>query len=334
MDLRQTRLEVILEAASPIAQSEGTDGNHSSHMARKIAQRDGTVVRVPIVTADALRHKMREALTYALLDAAGLLEGQGPQLTESALRLLFNGGMLTGRGSATAVKLSDFRDLMRTLPSLALFGGCANNHLVAGQLAVQDGQLVCEETWHLLPEWVRTWCAEHGRKPASFRAYLDEEMRVRDDPTRRRATQRLLSGEAADHTQRELEASERAHAEDNAIAREATKSTMLPRTCEVIASGSLFYWSVTARTYDALEEDTFKTAVAAFLAAGQVGGRGGTGHGYVRPLEGRLTELARPAATAETMTLDVGGGGVGKVFRAHVTEHRDAIRRVLATVDA
>jgi CRISPR/Cas system CSM-associated protein Csm3 (group 7 of RAMP superfamily) len=333
MELRQTRLDVILEATTPIAQAEGTDGNHSSHMARKIVQPDGTVVRVPTVTADAMRHKMREALTYALLDAAGMLEGKGPELTESALRLLFNGGMLTGRGSATAVKLTEFKDIMRKLPSLALFGGCANNHLVAGQLRVQDAQLVCAETWHLTPPWVQQWCKDHNRAPASFRAYLDEEMRVRDDPTRRRATQRLLSGEAADHTQRQLEASERAHDDDNAIAREATKSTMLPRTCEVIAPGALFYWSVIATTYDALEEDTFRTAVASFLAAGQVGGKGGTGHGYVRPLAGQLTELARPSATAETVDL-AAVGQVGKIFKAHVTENRDAIRKVLAAVDA
>lgn len=333
MDLRQTRLDVVLEASTPIAQAEGVDGNHSSHMARKIALPDGSVVRVPIVTADAMRHKMREALTYALLDAAGMLEGDGPSLSESALRLLFNGGMLTGRGSATAVKLTEFRDIMRKLPSLALFGGCANNHLIAGQLRVQDAQLICEETWHLLPTWVQRWCEERGHKPRSFRAYLDEEMRVRDDPTRRRATQRLLSSEAADHTQRMLDASEAAHAEDNAIAREATKSTMLPRTCEVIAPGALFYWSAIATTYDALEEDTFRTAVAAFLAAGQVGGKGGTGHGYVRPLTGALAELARPSATAETTDLAT-LGRVGDVFRAHVTEHREAIRKVLATVDA
>lgn len=335
MELRQTRLDVILEAETPIAQSEGTEGNHSLAMARKIMLPDGSVVRVPIITADAMRHQMRSAVAHAMLDSAGMLEGEGPKLTESALRLVFNGGMLTGRGNANAVKLADYRDLMRKLPSLALFGGCANNHLVAGQLRVQDAQLACEETWHLLPPAVRTWLEEHrgmrGDRP-SFRSLLDVEQRVRDDSTRRKATQKLLDPVALDHTQRQLEASERAHADDDAIAREANKSTMLPRTCEVIAPGACFYWSVTATTYDALEEDTFKVSVAAFLANATVGGRGGSGHGRLRPLVGWTTPLARPSA-AESMELDA-VGKVGNIFRAHCQEHAAAIKQALAVVDA
>jgi hypothetical protein len=332
--MEQLRYEIILEAESPIAHSAGTLGNASVAMTRKIRRPDGSFVSVPIVTADTLRHKLREAVTYALLDAAGLLADGGPQLSAAALRLLFNGGMLTGRGDASSVKLDEFRRMMTALPSLALFGGCANNHLIPGQLAVGDALLLCEESKHRAPAWTLAWCAKHGIALDTHRRHLDEELRVRMDATLIPEKRRLLSAEARDGVERRLVASERAHDEDDAPAREATKSAMLPRTTEVIVPGSLFTWDVTATLYSALDRDTFDTAVAAFLANARVGGKAGTGHGRVRALAANMVPLARPSEKSAALDLAGLGSHCGQVFRAHVAEHKDALKDLLRTVDA
>lgn len=332
--MEQVRYEVILQAESPIAHAEGTIGNVSVAMTRSVRQPDGSFQRVPIVTADAMRHQLREAVTYALLDAAGLLTAEGPKLSAAALRLLFNGGMLTGRGNANAVKLNEWRDMMNALPSLALFGGCANNHMIPGQLFVGDAVLICEETRHLLPPWALAYCAEHGIALASFRQHVDEEMRVRFDPTLRPDKRRLLNEGERDAAERRLVGSESAHAEDDAAAREATKSTMLPRTAEVIVPGSLFAWDVTATVYSDLDRDTLHVALAAFLANARVGGKSGTGHGRMRALAGNRVALARPREAAESVDLSALASKIGDVFRAHVKDHAERLRAVLAGVDA
>ena len=334
MKLEQVRYEILVEAVTPIAHAEGTMGNHSLAMARKIRQRDGSFVRVPIITGDTMRHKLREAVTYVLLDAAGLLTGEGPQLTASALRLLFNGGMLTGKGSGSAVKLTEWRDMMRALPSLGLFGGCVNSHLIPGQMSVSDALLVCTETEHMIPAWVVDYCKAEGATLQTFRAHMDEEQRVRMDSTREPQKVRLLSAGERDAVERRQIASELAHDENDAVAKEVTKSSMLPRTREVVAPGSLFYWDVTATVYDALERDMFDTAVAAFLANAVVGGGSNTGHGRLRGVVGNEVKLARPSEASEAMDLSALSARKGDVFRAHVREHAATMRKVLSEVDA
>ena len=328
--MEQIRYQIVLEAETPIAHAEGNIGNMSVAMARSIRQPDGSFVRVPILTGDALRHQLREAVTYALLDAAGLLAGDGPALSAAALRLLFNGGMLTGRGNANAVKLEEWRDMMSSLPSLRLFGGCANNHMIPGQLSVSDAVLICEESKHLVPAWMLD-----GVTLASYRSHVDLETRVRFDPTLKLDKRRLLSGDERDEIERKLIASEVAHADDDAVAKEATKSTMMPRTAEVIAAGSLFAWDVTATLYSDLDRDTYHVAIAAFLSNARVGGKSGTGHGRVRAIAGNRVQLARPSEAAEKMDMRaLSRDRVGDVFRAHVKDNAERLRAVLASVDA
>ncbi|MGH8630893.1 MAG: hypothetical protein ACREU7_09045, partial [Burkholderiales bacterium] len=116
--MERKRLEFILEARSPIAHHQETFGNTAVLMRQKVRQPDGSFAAVPIITGDTMRHGLREAGTYCLLDCAGLL---GEALTEQALRLLFAGGMVTGSGSV--VKLDEYREMVDLVPTLALLGG-------------------------------------------------------------------------------------------------------------------------------------------------------------------------------------------------------------------
>lgn len=326
--MKRTRYEVLLRAVQPIAHAEGTIGNATLAMRRKVRTRDGEIVSVPIVTGDTMRHQMREAAAMALLDGLGMLDK--PALTEAATRLIFNGGMLTAKGAGSGVKLSEFRALNALLPTLALFGGCANGQLVPGQLEVSDAVPVSEETLSLVPEWM----VQRSGSITSAREILDEEQRVRFDSMRDPSKVRLLDPGARDAVERKAIAREEAHDSGSDADAMATKSTMLPRTCEVIIPGTLLSWTVTATTYTALEEDTFAVVMGSFLRCPIVGGKRGTGHGRLEPVAGNEIPIARPAELAQSLDLAALSTKRGDIFKAHVRDQADAIRAALAKVAA
>lgn len=325
--MEQTRLEFVLVAEQPIAQHEESIGNSAVLMRRRVRQRDGSFTHVPIVTADAMRHGIREASSFAFLDAAGLLGA--PDLTEAAMRLLFAGGMITG-SAGDAVKLDYYRTMTDLVPPLGLLGGCAGNRMIPGRLWVEDAVLICEESSHTLPPWIAEYLAEQKAQMATERAHVEEVQRVRMDPSLDPGKRRLLAPAAAATTQQRLLDGEVASETGDAVGREDAKSSMMPRWFERVAAGSLFYWAATATTYTDLERDTFMVSIGAFLRDARVGGKRGTGHGKLAVQHGRQVQCARPAEGATALQL----GGVGALFRAHVTERQAAIKEFLAGVVA
>jgi len=327
--MEQLRYEFVLSAQSPIAHHSEVFGNNAVLMDRKIRQRDGSFVRVPIITADTMRHGMREAAAYALLDAAGILNAGG--LGEAALRLLFAGGMVTGRGDAGVISLEQYRRMSDLIPSIALFGGCADNRVIPGRLFVDDAQLVCSETAHALPGWASAWLAEQKTTLDTSRAHVEEVQRVRMDPTLDPGKRKLLSGGAEVEVVRRLTASEEGHVSGSAVTIEDSKSSMMPRRFETLVQGSFLYWSVHATCYSELDRDTFHVALASFLANAQVGGKRGTGHGRLRVETARDVAVRRPAE--QTNVLDL-GKKMGTTFLDHVRKNATEIAAYLASVNA
>ena len=326
------RYEIILEAETPIAHHAETLGNSAILMRRKVRGPDGAWADVPIVTGDTMRHGLREAASYALLDAAGLLDGHA--LTEGALRLLFAGGMVTGRGDASVIKLDGYRELCELLPHLEILGGCVDNRVVPGTLAVEDAVLVCEESAHLLPAWIVEWAREHRGPMDTCRAHVEEAQRVRMDPTLSPEKRKLLSAGEAARVEGRLLASEAAHAEDDAVAREGSKSSMLPRRYEEVCVGSLFAWRVTATLYGDLAADTFDTMVCAFLANARVGGKRGTGCGLLRAVVGSEVAVLRPRDAHTGVDFGALAPARGRLFREHVHARAGRLKAFLSTVNA
>lgn len=326
--MKTTTIEFILRAEQPIAHHEESFGNSAVAMRRKIRQADGTFQRVPIITGDTMRHGLREASSLALLDAAGMLEE--PSLTQAALRLLFSGGMITG-ASGGSVKLGDYREMIDMIPPLALLGGCAQNRAIPGRLFVDDATLICEETMHMLPGWAMEYLEAENTAVSSHRAHMEEVQRVRMDPTLIPARRALLAAGEADAVERRLAASEQASEEDDAVAKDATKSSMLPRRFERIVQGSLFHWSLTCTTQNALQEDTLWTMIGAFLALAHVGGKKGTGHGRIKAIHAREAVFMRPS---ESTAFDLSTMRKGDVFKAHMSERKDKLREYLNGVAA
>lgn len=326
--MKRKRYELVLEAVSPIAHHAGTTGNHSYLMTTRVRTERGWE-DVPIITADTMRHKLREASSLALLDAAGMGEGS---LSESALRLLFNGGMIVG-GDGGAVKLDAFRELVTLVPALGLFGGCAQNRIVPGRLTVDDALLICTETERYVSPWQAKAAKKTGRLD-TYSAHVEEAQRVRMDASLNPAMRNLLNGPERARLLEKLGASEAASASGDATEKEKEKSGMLPRTFERVARGSLFAWSVEAIVQNDLDEDVFNVSVLAFLARAVVGGKGGTGHGQLKVLAANEVRMASPSREHETLDTRALGLKVGELFRKHVNENRERVVEFLSSVSA
>lgn len=325
--LEVKRYEFLLEAESPISHAQETIGNESIVMRRKIRQKDGTFERVPIISANTLRHGLREASAYAFLDAAGLGD---ESLSRSALRLLFNGGALTGRGDAGTMSLDRYRQMVELCPPLALLGGCSDNRINSSQLDAGDAVLVCSES----SAFVAPWAQEAAGGLDTSRAHVERVQRVRMDAMLDHTKRKLLtSAEQVEATQ-QLTAGEVAHSKNDAIARDDAKSNMLPYTFETVVQGSLFYWVVSCRCTSDLDVDTFNTVLATFLYNPVVGGKKGTGHGRLRVVKAVNVSVRRPLDAAETLDTTTLGEKTGSLFRRHVSERREAIIDWISKVSA
>ena len=326
----QVRYDFILEALTPLAHASESIGNTSLAMREKRRQPDGSFCHVPIITGDTMRHGLREAASYALLDAAGMLDS--PALGEAALRLLFAGGMITG-SDAGAVKLDDFRRMVALVPPLGLLGGCAQNRAIPGKVQVDAADLICQETAHRMPEWVTAWLKENGVALQSCRGHIEEVQRVRMDPTLDPGKRKLLTDGGAD-VEKRLLSSEHGKEVGDAVLTESSKSSMMPRRHETVVAGSIFFWSVTATVHSELERDTFNTMVGAFLRDARVGGKRATGHGRIRPIIAKQITVQRPREAPENLDVGALAPKIGSVFYAHVAERKAEIAKFLAEIDA
>lgn len=331
--MERHQIEIILRAAQPIAHAESTVGNTQTIMRRKVRQPDGRFSRVPYVTGDTMRHGLREAGAYSLLEAAGMLETAS--LSEAALRLLFSGGMVMG-AAADVVKMDDERRMRDTMPILSLLGGCVGNRIVPGKLEVGDAWLVCEETASILPQWVGEWSREQEMETASARAHIELVQRVRMDPSLSPTKRALLTSGATAAVEQRLLTSETASERGDAVAAKDAKSTMMPFTYETLAAGSLFWWRIDAVTHTQIERDALYVMIAAFLAKARVGGKKGTGHGLLEPVHARGFER-QAVAPADLELLSIAGDARAPEiarFRAHVADRKDAVREWLGKVTA
>ena len=326
----QIRYDFIIEAMTPIAHASESIGNTSLVMREKRRLPDGSFCHVPIITGDTMRHGLREAGAYALLDAAGMLDT--PALGEAALRLLFAGGMITGSESG-AVKLDAFREMVELCPPLGLLGGCAQNRAIPGKVQVDAADLICTETAHRMPEWVLEYLRENGIALASSRTHIEEVQRVRMDPSLDPGKRKLLTDGGASVENRLLSSEHGKEVGDDVLA-QSSKSSMMPRRHETVVAGALFFWSVVATVHSELERDTFNTMIGAFLRDARVGGKRATGHGRIRPVLAKQITVQRPREAPENLDVGALAPKVGSLFYTHVSSRKERVAKFLGEVDA
>ncbi len=320
--MQLTRFEMIVRAKDPVCHAQETIGNQSIFMRKSVRLPGGARAQVPMLSGDCIRHQLREAGAYGTLQEAGILDD--PQLSEGALRLLFNGGMVTGKGDAAVINLERYRELVALFPPLALLGGCADNRPIQGQLNVDEGNLLCTEMLHLAPTWVVDWANENGEKIETCRASIEEVQRVRMDATLQPEKVKLLSDNAKANVNSRLLKSEKAHEDADSKAKSESKSAMMPRTHERIVQGSLLWIGIEARTYGDLEFDAFQFTVACLLNNFRVGGKLGTGHGRLEFVAGARIHFKPSAGTLERVGSEL-APKVGDMYRAHVQLRKEEL---------
>lgn len=347
---KQLRAEVLFEAAGPIAHFEGTDGNHSMIAMTKVRRPKGGFAMVPIVSGNSVRNRMRYASSVALLRAADML---GEKLSESALRLLFNGGGYAGKGDIEksddsaepekkekgkkksgakgVVNVDYYRSLCELVPSLSIFGGVAGR-IIEGKLQVGQLMLVCEESASHLPEWVTKKLGEDGVQLDPARPHIERVQNVRMDAMLNPAMRTLLLPDAQVEANAKLLRADNAQSADE-VTGAADKSKMLPYTFERVVRGSLLFWSCTVTVNSALEEDTFYVTLAELLRAGPVvgGKRGVDDHGQLRCIDARGIEVSREVRKADA--LDIEGRKAGSLFIPHVQERKERIAEFLRSAE-
>lgn len=272
--MKTIEYKLIMRAEQPIAHAQESLGNVSVLARRKVRRPGGGFSLVPYVSGDAARHQLREIAARMTLDAIGLHSG----MSQGALRLLFNGGMVTGKGDATTVNLDRYRELVALFPPLALLGGCTDNRPMPGTLEVGELNLICRETEHVMPAWAR----DSGVGPLdSARDHVEQVTRTRMDPTLVPERVSLLSSDDAAAIHARTAKSAKAHEDGDAVVASESKSAMMPREHECIARGSLFWWDVAARVYSDAEETAFRAMMTRAMAGIHVGGKRATGHGLI-----------------------------------------------------
>lgn len=320
--MQTQRYEILVKARSPVAHAAENIGNASIFQRKPVRQPGGDVMMTPYVSGDAVRHALREAATYGTLHAAGILDD--PQLSEGALRLLFAGGTVTGRGNASVLNIARYRELVSLFPPLALFGGCTDNRPLPGQMNVDELDLVCSEQSHNFPGWLTSWLSERNERVDSCRAYIEETQRVRMDPALFPDKQKLLSEGARMHVNSRQLASEGAHESGDAIDKAASKSTMMPRTHERIIQGALLWFGVEFRTYSPLERDAADFTLACLLNNFRVGGKGATGHGRLEFVAGARVRFEPVAGQLESIGAEL-APKTGEIYRAHVVSRKEEL---------
>lgn len=328
--MKQHRIQMILRATSPIAHHSETYGNMSLVSREKVRVTGGGFEAIPIISGNAMRNGLRTSAAKVYLSAAGLIDEPG--LTQAALRLLLNGGVISG-SSGGSVKLAEYAEIGELVPMLRLLGGCAQNRTHDGRAVVHPALLICDETIGRMPPMVSEYLEAAGEKTDSHRSHISEVQEVRmDSLLSGGARELLLPGERAEVEARMI-ASESASETGDAVRKEATKSTMLPMSYETVVRGSLWYWEQTFTTYSAIDEDTMWTMVLSFATNMNRGGRKRVGHGNLEVAYATEFELAKPADSVE-FALSSKESMKGAIFRDHVQSRKERIREFLQRVAA
>lgn len=327
MGFQQTRYEFIFRAdGDGIAHHRGTIGNVAMLMRSKVRMPGGEVCERPTITGNSYRHRIRETAVFLSLDAAGLLDD--PSLSRGALRLLFSGGKVTGKGDASVITIDKYRELVSIFPVLALFGGCKDNRPLPGQMNVDAISLICQENMGVAPEWVKAWLHKSNEGVGPWRMLTERVQRVTFDPETSPEKVKLLaeSEQIAAYEQQRLQ--EKAHNENDAKLAKLVKSTTMPRSFQRIISGSLFWSGIECRTYTDLEFDAFNYIVAGMISNLKVGGMARDGHGKLTFIAGHKVPFVIQPQIGEDIT-DALSGKVGTLFRAKAAERREDIAKWL-----
>lgn len=311
-DVRSLRIEGVATALTPISHGDGVAGTVALFRREKIAQLDGTITDVPVVSGNSLRGLLRDHAAQVMWRHLG-----SPQLEPAVFDLMWSGGQLTKSGSLSSRQLAQIR---RVNPLVSLFGGSGAGRIIEGKLRVSRLVPICAETAHLLPEGITPPDqVQPGRNLLQIMEFSRRDDAKRDQ-LRPAFAGELDPGATADPATGELIPAETGDEP------EGRESPMQMRYgVEVLVAGTQMSWGVQLVGVTDPEIALFAEAMDSWFSDGaHIGGRAATGHGRLR-LDCHQWENRSESTT-------VGDALVTRTqvsLAAHVAAHRDEILETL-----
>lgn len=161
-------VDLTVDLTAPFHHGAGSAGNTSLLRTQDVVQPDGTVARVPFLSAASIRHALRDALAWHTACTLDIAPGS---LSKATVDLLWTGGAVSSTGSR--INLDLMRRVEDLYPALRLLGYAAQSDIIEGTLRASDLILVCAENDWRLPDNLR------GARRAA--AYRTEEFGTRHD---------------------------------------------------------------------------------------------------------------------------------------------------------
>jgi hypothetical protein len=172
----------------------GVSGNEAV-INRESVLYNGTVRQIPVLSGNALRHKLvREPGALHLVKSCGL-EGR---LNLDQANYLFNGGSLSE--SSTTENMGRIAEMQELLPLIRLLGGSLRNQVVGGSLIVERGILICEENRESIQKMLPADFELPENRLRSSEDFIDQYQYTRGDAQKRNDAHLLLEEKEADGT--------------------------------------------------------------------------------------------------------------------------------------
>lgn len=304
------KYNVLVTAEQPIVHSEGIFGNIATFRRQKVCLRDGSTIRLPLVSGNSMRNGLRRAVMWHAINLLG-----NPKIGKKAINLLFSGGSLDS--SASSIDVSGYREMMALFPPLGLFGGGTGNALIPGCLQVGPLVPICEETTSIAMCPVPSEVIPDGFVPKPISTYLDTHMGTRrelfSDPKFKKM---LASGEEAQVEKRLLDNKEK---KKDGKPTDKGDSQQMIYEFEALAQGTLFYWSVGIQLATDLERDCFLTTVALYSRNASVAAKGAVGFGKIS-MQAKGIQTITPTVESKLPSLHV-----AQTYEKHIKDHSKEI---------
>jgi len=300
-----------------------THGVNAKLRREKVAQLDGTIEEVPIISGNSLRGILRDRgmlhmlrhLGYGIEEESGEVRG----LSLPAFYFLFSGGALTS-DSSRGIDIDEARKWRELIPLVSIFGGAMGNQIMNGKASIGKAIPICTETAHLIPPRF-----VNGQEVQSIWDYCQEEAYTRRDDEKNEQLRQLI----APKTRKVLEDKARVERQkrgmsDDVRAKDDPKQQMRYYV-ETLAAGTRLFWDIILDDVTDLEFEAFAAALGEFGRKPFIGGKSAVGHGKVHILFEDWVEInPRIAPAGKDIALPL-----GSAYEQHLREHGAEIRELI-----
>lgn len=246
------KIHLLSEAMSPISHMMGVSGNESIINREKVVF-NNDVVDIPVLSGNALRHKMiREPGALYIIDRCGL---RG-KLSIDQANYMITGGSLSE--SSTNDNIPLIAEIQKVSPLFRLLGGSLKNQVVGGSLFVSRGLLCCAENAESIEK-------QGGREipgpliPAQH--FISKHQYTRGDADKMKDSSEIITP----HEQKKGD------------------SNLMIYSGENIIQGSMFYHNITLYNVSPLEIGAAVHSINLWQNAdGIIGGSSRIGHGKLK----------------------------------------------------